>query len=142
MHSSSHYRGLLPIVGLACGALICSGAVAGQADLEVMVFSGLDNSPPNFPGLYWNLGAGGFSNPVIDDSGNIAFAGTIFGDGIIPANNRVLWYGGADNWTIVARNGDPGLPGLPGRGGWGSGMASGAVATRVMVPAGSPPTLK
>src|SRR5262245_47937748 len=113
MFSSTHLRGFLPIVALACGALICSGANAGQPALEVVVYTGLENSPPNFPGLYWNLSSG-LSNPVIDDSGNIAIAGTIFGDGIIPANNRVLWYGDADNWTIVARNGDPTPPGLPG----------------------------
>jgi hypothetical protein len=112
MFSSKQLRGLLPIAGLACGALICSSAIAGQPELEVVVYSGLDNSPPNFPGLYWNL-ASGFSNPVIDDSGNIAFVGTIFGKGIIPANNRVIYYGDGKTWTNVARNGDP-APGLPG----------------------------
>ena len=79
----------------------------------MIIFSGLDNSPPGFPGLYWNLGAGGFSSSVIDNSGNIAFVGTLFGDGIIPANNRVLWYGTTDNWAVVARNGTRGLPELP-----------------------------
>lgn len=81
--------------------------------MNVVVYSGLDNSPPNFPGLYWNL-SGGFSSPVIDDAGNIAFVGTIFGDGITPANNRVMWYGAGNTWTQVARNGDAALPGLPG----------------------------
>src|SRR5262245_45070803 len=104
MFSSTYLRGTLPIVALACGALICSGVNAGAPALEVVVYSGLNNSPPGFPGLYWNL-ASGLSNPVIDDSGNIAIVGTIFGDGITPANNRVLWYGGGKGWTVVARNG-------------------------------------
>ena len=112
MFDHKYFRSLL-MTGLACGSMICSSALAAP-ELEVVLYSGLSNSPPLFPGLYYNLGAGSFTSPVIDETGKIAVATTLFGDGITPANNRVMYYGDSNGWTIVARNGDNNVPGLLG----------------------------
>lgn len=109
MDSFKYSRCVTALAGVAWTFIFSSaGAIAGTPELEVLSFQGLSNSPPGFPGLYWNL-SGGTSNPVIDESGKVAFLGTIFGDGVTSLNNRVMWVGDENGWTVVARSGTPAL---------------------------------
>ena len=111
--SSVLFNRRLLLASISCSTLIASGVHADPPALEAVIVQTNDGAPPGFPNAFWNV-AQSFSNPVIDEAGKIAFVGTIFGDGITPANNRVQWHGEAGNWTVLARNGDPEPAGLPG----------------------------
>jgi hypothetical protein len=79
------------------------------------------------PGLPAGVNFSGFSNPRINDSGEVVFRSSLTGPGVSAANDRTLWSEGGGGLHLIAREGTA-APGA----GVGSTMVSSSVRISAM----------
>jgi hypothetical protein len=108
-------------LAISAGAAVGLSSVASAITLDTVIKTN-DPVPGLSGGEVW-LGAGAFSLSGIDNSGNVAFLGTLQGTNASPgpgsppvtgSNAKGLWYGATGSLSLFARDGTAGpmLPGL------------------------------
>ena len=96
------------VVSLA-GVLVAVGAAAGSAGSGQALGAGVTQTVAltgeQAPGTASGVDFSSFSNPVLDDAGQVAFRSFLTGSDVDSSNDEGIWRGGPGSLSLVARAG-------------------------------------